>query len=196
MKYIITERQLKRLVSESLIKTDVGKGTWYILLNKARESWKDALDNNVKIPNEYYNYITKIMMSIGRVKDEIETDVAKGSLSQSTLDKFNKNMIATIESLKKDEKLMGSLSMIPKSKRALAKSMVGKGIIKNSVDKSVNLTGKSFFIDGMVSKLKSDFNLRSPTTQNYIKVLTEMGNAVSNNQSLKNYLLNTIMGLL
>lgn len=196
MKYIITESQLERLISEAPSKTDINKGTWYTLLANAREVWKNALESNVKIPNEYYDYISKIMVSIGHVKNEIESDIQKGSLSQSTLDKFNKNMMETIESLKKDPKLMDSLSKIPKGQRSLAKSMVGKGIIKNGVDKAVNLTGKSFFIDGMVAALKKYYNLSSSNTQNYIKVLTEMGNAVSNNQVLKNYLLNTIMSLL
>jgi hypothetical protein len=119
--------------------------------------------------------------------------VVKGSLSQSTLDKLNQNLMSVVITTSKDKMLSDSLNKIPESQRKIARSIVGRGVIKSSVDKAVKLTGQSFYIDGMVGLLKTSYNTSNPIVQNYIKVLTQIGTSLSQNEMLKKNIYNTII---
>lgn len=196
MRIILSESQYNNLLNEINDVKTIKDINWYGLLSNARNVWIDTLQNNVKIPQEYYPYIQNIMVSLGRIKNEIETDVMKGSLSQNTINKFNQNLLSSIVTASKDKTLLDTISNIPSSQRQMAKSIVGKGIIKSSINKSLNLTGKSFFIDGMIGGLKKYYNPNSPIVKNYTIVLNQMGNAVSNNEQLKSSLFNTIINIL
>lgn len=196
MRIILSESQYNNLLNEINDVKTIKDINWYGLLSNARNVWLDTLQNNVKIPQEYYPYIQNIMVSLGRIKNEIETDVMKGSLSQNTINKFNQNLLSSIVTVSKDKTLLDTISNIPSSQRQMAKSIVGKGIIKSSINKSLNLTGKSFFIDGMIGGLKKYYNPNSPIVKNYAIVLNQMGNAVSNNEQLKSSLFNTIINIL
>lgn len=169
---------------------------WYGLLNSGRNVWRDTLQNNVKIPGDLYPAVMKVMVSIGNIKNELERDVMNGQLSQETIDKFNKNLLSSIITVSKDSMVIDTLNQIPPTQRQIAKSIVGKGVIKSSINKSISLTGKSFFIDGMVGQLKKTYNVNSPIVKNYINVLTQMGNSVSNNENLKNSLYNLIIKMI
>lgn len=140
--------------------------------------------------------VIKVMVSLGRIKDEIERDVMNGQLSQQTMDKFNQNMMSSIISVSKDVSVLDTINQIPSGQRQIAKSVVGKGIIKSSINKAVGITGKSFFIDGMVGMIRKTYNVNSPIVKNYINVLTQMGNSVSNNEKLKNSLYNVVISII
>lgn len=183
---------LNEIINPSTIK-DIN---WYGLLSNGRNVWMDSLQNNVKIPNDLYPSVTKVMVSLGRIKNEIERDVENGILSQDTIDKFNKNLLSSIITISKDTTIIDTLNQIPSTQRQIAKSIVGKSVIKSSINKAVDLTGKSFFIDGMVGQLKKTYNPNSLIVKNYIKVLTQMGNSVSSNENLKNSLYNLIIKMI
>lgn len=183
---------LNEIINPSTIK-DIN---WYHLLLNGKDVWMDTLRDNIKIPVDFYPAVTKVKSSLGSIKNEIERDVVNGSLSQDTIDKFNKNLLSSIITLSKDKVVIDTLNQIPPTQRQIAKSVVGKGVIKSSISKAVSLTGKSFFIDGMAGQLKKTYNPNAPIVKNYINVLTQMGNTVSNNENLKNSLYNLIIKMI
>lgn len=188
--------KLVSILNEITNPTSIKEINWYGLLNSGRNVWRDTLENNVKIPGDIYPALMKVMVSLGQIKNEIERDVMNGQLSQQTIDKFNQNLMSSIVSVSKDVSVVDTINQIPPGQRQIAKSMVGKGIIKSSINKAVGITGKSFFIDGMVAQIKKTYNVNSPIVKNYINVLTQMGNSVSNNNNLKNSLFNVVMGII
>ena len=188
--------KLVPILNEIINPTSIKDINWYGLLNNGRNVWRDTLQNNVKIPGDLYPAVMKVMVSIGDIKNELERDVMNGQLSQQTMDKFNQNLMSSIISVSKDKIVVDTLNQIPSTQRQIAKSIVGKGVIKSSINKSVSLTGKSFFIDGMVGQIKKTYNTNSPIVKNYINVLTQMGNSVSNNENLKNSIYNHIIKMI
>lgn len=188
--------KLLSILNEITNPSTIKEINWYGLLNNGRNVWRDNLQSNVKIPGDLYPVVMKVMVSIGNIKNELERDIVNGQLSQETIDKFNKNLISSIITVSKDAMVIDTLNQIPPTQKQVARSIVGKGIIKSSINKAVNLTGKSFFIDGMVGQLKKTYNPNSPIVKNYINVLTQMGNSVSNNETLKNSLYNLIIKMI
>jgi hypothetical protein len=166
---------------------------WYHLVSNGRQVWKDSIRSQVKIEQEYYDYLGDVLSALSSIKKEVESDVMKGSLSQSTLDKLNQNLMTVIITTSKDKMLIDSLNKIPESQRKIARSIVGRGIIKSSIDKAVKITGQSYYINGMVTALKTTYNPSSPIVQNYIKVLTQIGTSLSQNEMLKKNIYNTII---
>ena len=193
MKIIISESQLKRVISEIINPKTIKEINWYHLVNSGRQSWKDSIRSQVKIEQEYYDYLGDVLSALSSIKKEVESDVMKGSLSQSTLDKLNQNLMSVIITTSKDKMLIDSLNKIPESQRKIARSIVGRGIIKSSIDKAVKITGQSYYINGMVTALKTTYNPSSPIVQNYIKVLTQIGTSLSQNEMLKKNIYNTII---
>ena len=193
MKLIITESQLKRVISEIINPKTIKQINWYYLTHRGKQTWKNSIRSQVKIEQEYYDYLGDVMSALSSIKNEVESDVVKGSLSQSTLDKLNQNLMSVVITTSKDKMLSDSLNKIPESQRKIARSIVGRGVIKSSVDKAVKLTGQSFYIDGMVGLLKTSYNTSNPIVQNYIKVLTQIGTSLSQNEMLKKNIYNTII---
>ncbi len=193
MKLIITESQLKRVISEIINPKTIKEINWYHLVNNARQSWKDSIRSQVKIEQEYYDYLGDVLSALASIKKEVESDVMKGSLSQSTLDKLNQNLMSVVITTSKDKMLVDTLNKIPESQRKIARSIIGRGVIKSSIDKAVKLTGQSYYIDGMIPTLKTTYNPSSPIVQNYIKVLTQLGTSLSQNEMLKKNIYNTII---
>ena len=193
MKLIITELQLRRVISEIINPKTIKEINWYHLVNSGRQSWKDSIRSQVKIEQEYYDYLGDVLSALSSIKKEVESDVMKGSLSQSTLDKLNQNLMSVIITTSKDKMLIDSLNKIPESQRKIARSIVGRGIIKSSIDKAVKITGQSYYINGMITALKTTYNPSSPIVQNYIKVLTQIGTSLSQNEMLKKNIYNTII---
>jgi hypothetical protein len=193
MKLIITESQLKRVISEIINPKTIKQINWYFLANNGRQVWKDSIRSQVKIEQEYYDYLGDVLSALSSIRKEVESDVMKGSLSQSTLDKLNQNLMSVIITTSKDKMLIDSLNKIPESQRKIARSIVGRGIIKSSIDKAVKITGQSYYINGMVTALKTTYNPSSPIVQNYIKVLTQIGTSLSQNEMLKKNIYNTII---
>jgi hypothetical protein len=193
MKLIITESQLKRVISEIINPKTIKEINWYHLVNNARKTWKDSIRSEVKIEQEYYDYLGYVLSALASIKKEVESDVMKGSLSQSTLDKLNQNLMSVVITTSKDKMLVDTLNKIPESQRKIARSIVGRGVIKSSIDKAVKLTGQSYYINGMISTLKTTYNPSSPIVQNYIKVLTQLGTSLSQNEMLKKNIYNTII---
>jgi hypothetical protein len=193
MKIIISESQLKRVISEIINPKTIKEINWYHLVNNARKTWKDSIRSEVKIEQEYYDYLGYVLSALASIKKEVESDVMKGSLSQSTLDKLNQNLMSVVITTSKDKMLVDTLNKIPESQRKIARSIVGRGVIKSSIDKAVKLTGQSYYIDGMIPTLKTTYNPSSPIVQNYIKVLTQLGTSLSQNEMLKKNIYNTII---
>jgi hypothetical protein len=193
MKLIITESQLRRVISEIINPKTIKEINWYHLVNSGRQSWKDSIRSQVKIEQEYYDYLGDVLSALSSIRKEVESDVMKGSLSQSTLDKLNQNLMSVIITTSKDKMLIDSLNKIPESQRKIARSIVGRGIIKSSIDKAVKITGQSYYINGMITALKTTYNPSSPIVQNYIKVLTQIGTSLSQNEMLKKNIYNTII---
>jgi hypothetical protein len=161
-----------------------------------QDEWKRELQNTVSASNEYYTYITQLMQSFTTdMKDGFEQDVINGQLSKSTIDKFNNNIISTLSNLSKDSQLNTDLQNIPYSQRKLAKT-VGRGKIKEGINKTFLLTGQKFFKEGFVLNLKKYYTNNSPIVQNYIKVSNQMGDFVIGNQQLQNHILNFILSKL
>lgn len=92
------------------------------------------------------------------MKDSFEQDVINGQLSKSTMDKFNNNIISTLSNLSKDNQLNTDLQNIPYSQRKLVKT-VGRGKIKEGINKTFLLTGQKFFKEGFVLNLKKYYTL-------------------------------------
>jgi hypothetical protein len=197
MKIIISESQLKTIISDTPIQVKVVKNiNWWGLVWRGREEWKEELKNTVSPSNEYYLYIIQLMKSFTTdMRGSFEQDVINGQLSKSTTDKFNNNIISTLSDLSKDSKLDTDLQNIPYSQRKLAKT-VGKGKIKEGINKTFLLTGQKFFKEGFVLNLKKYYNSDSPIVQNYIKVSNQMGDFVAGNQYLKNHIFNFILSKL
>jgi len=193
MKLIITESQLRRVISEIINPKTIREINWYHLVSNGRQVWKDSIRSQVKIEQEYYDYLGDVLSALSSIKKEVESDVMKGSLSQSTLDKLNQNLMTVIITTSKDKMLIDSLNKIPESQRKIARSIVGRGIIKSSIDKAVKITGQSYYINGMITALKTTYNPSSPIVQNYIKVLTQIGTSLSQNEMLKKNIYNTII---
>jgi len=193
MKLIITESQLRRVINEIINPKTIKQINWYHLANNGRQSWKDSIRSQVKIEQEYYDYLGDVLSALSSIRKEVESDVMKGSLSQSTLDKLNQNLMSVIITTSKDKMLIDSLNKIPESQRKIARSIVGRGIIKSSIDKAVKITGQSYYINGMITALKTTYNPSSPIVQNYIKVLTQIGTSLSQNEMLKKNIYNTII---
>lgn len=196
MKLVITESQFKNLLNEIINVKTIKDINWYFLINNARQAWKDSIRKQIKIEPEFYDYLGKVMSAMSSIREEIESDVLKGGLSQSTLDKMNQNLMSVIVSTSKDQTLIGMLNKIPSTQRQIARSLVGRGIIKSSIDKAVTLTGKSYWIDGMIGPLRKGYGQSSPIVQNYIKVLTQIGNSLSQNEELKKNIYNTIIRII
>lgn len=196
MKIIINESQLNNLLNEITNVKTIKDINWYFLINNARQVWKDSIRKQIKIEPEFYDYIGQVMSAMSSVRKEIESDVLKGGLSQTTIDKLNQNLMSVIVNTSKDQTLIGMLNKIPSTQRQIAKSLVGRGIIKSSIDKAVTLTGKSYWIDGMIGPLRKGYGQSSPIVQNYIKVLTQLGNSLSQNEELKKNIYNTIIRII
>lgn len=196
MKLVITESQLKTLLNEIINVKTIKDINWYFLINNARQVWKDSIRKQIKIEPEFYDYIGQVMSAMSSVRNEIESDVLKGTLSQTTIDKLNQNLMSVIVNTSKDQTLIGMLNKIPSTQRQIARSLVGRGIIKSSIDKAVTLTGKSYWIDGMIGPLRKGYGQSSPIVQNYIKVLTQLGNSLSQNEELKKNIYNTIIRII
>jgi hypothetical protein len=112
-------------------------------------------EGHVSPSNEYYPYIIQLMKSFTTdMRGSFEQDVINGQLSKSTTDKFNNNIISTLSDLSKDSKLNTDLQNIPYGQRKLAKS-IGKGKIKEGINKTFLLTGQKFFKEGFVLNLKT-----------------------------------------
>jgi len=197
MKILLSESQLKTIISETPIQVKSIKNiNWWGLVIRGGDELKRELQNTVSASNEYYNYITQLMGSFtADMRGTFEQDVINGQLSKSTTDKFNNNVISTISDLSKDNKLNTDLQNIPYSQRKLAKA-VGKGKIKEEINKTFLLTGQKFFKEGFVLNLKKHYNSDSPIVQNYIKVSNQMGDFVAGNQYLKNHIFNFILSKL
>jgi len=197
MKIIISESQLKTIISDTPIQVKVVKNiNWWGLVWRGRKEWKEELKNTVSPSNEYYLYIIQLMKSFTTdMRGGFEQDVINGQLSKSTTDKFNNNIISTLSDLSKDSKLNTDLQNIPYGQRKLAKS-IGKGKIKEGINKTFLLTGQKFFKEGFVLNLKKYYNSDSPIVQNYIKVSNQMGDFVAGNQYLKNHIFNFILSKL
>jgi hypothetical protein len=193
MKLIITESQLRRVISEIINPKTIKQINWYYLTFRGKQTWKNSIRSQVKIEQEYYDYLGDVLSALSSIKKEVESDVMKGSLSQSTLDKLNQNLMSVIITTSKDKMLIDSLNKIPESQRKIARSIVGRGIIKSSIDKAVKITGQSYYINGMITALKTTYNPSSPIVQNYIKVLTQIGTSLSQNEMLKKNIYNTII---
>ena len=191
MKILITEEQLKQLINLSE-DTNIKDINWYGLVAKGRGNWETELNKNVKIPEKFKPLVTKLMLSLtNNLKGSIESDVMKGTLSNNTLNIFNSSVNKTLKDISSDKIVNTEFDNLPSSGKFLAKT-VGKGTIKDKINLAVNLTGKKFFIYGMISELKK-YNQNSPVVKNYVNVLTQMGNAVSRNENLKNQIYNLIM---
>jgi hypothetical protein len=197
MKIVISESQLKTIISESPLQVKSIKNiNWWGLVKGGQDEWKRELQNTVSASNEYYTYITQLMQSFTTdMKDGFEQDVINGQLSKSTIDKFNNNIISTLSNLSKDSQLNTDLQNIPYSQRKLAKT-VGRGKIKEGINKTFLLTGQKFFKEGFVLNLKKYYTNNSPIVQNYIKVSNQMGDFVIGNQQLQNHILNFILSKL
>lgn len=201
MKIIISESQLKTIISETPIQVKSIKNiNWWGLVVWGGNEFKEELLNNkeghVSPSNEYYPYIIQLMKSFTTdMRGSFEQDVINGQLSKSTTDKFNNNIISTLSDLSKDSKLNTDLQNIPYGQRKLAKS-IGKGKIKEGINKTFLLTGQKFFKEGFVLNLKKHYNSDSPIVQNYIKVSNQMGDFVAGNQYLKNHIFNFILSKL
>ncbi len=193
MKLQITESQLRRIINEIIDPKTIKQINWYHLVNNARQTWKDSIRSQVKIEQEYYDYLGDVLSALSSIRKEVESDVMKGSLSQSTLDKLNQNLMSVVITTSKDKMLIDSLNKIPESQRKIARSVVGRGIIKSSIDKAVKITGQSYYINGMITALTKTYNQSSPIVQNYIKVLTQIGTSLSQNEMLKKNIYNTII---
>jgi hypothetical protein len=195
MKILITEEQLKYLKSlhESQNVSSIKDINWYGLISSGRDIWNAELNKNVKIPEKFKPLVTKLMLSLtNNLKTSIETDVMKGSLSPNTIKIFNGSVTKSLNDISNDKLLNTEFDNLSTSSKFLAKT-AGRIIINNKIDLAVNLTGKKFFIDGMITNLKKNYDQNSPIVKNYIKVLTQMGNSVSTNQPLKDQLYNLIM---
>lgn len=197
MKILLSESQLKTIISETPLQVKSIKNiNWWGLVVFGRKEWKRELLNTVSASNEYHTYITQLMESFTTdMRGSFEQDVINGQLSKSTTDKFNNNVISTISDLSKNNKLNTDLQNIPYSQRKLAKA-VGKGKIKEGINKTFLLTGQKFFKEGFVLSLKKFYNSDSPIVQNYIKVSNQMGDFVAGNQYLKNHIFNFILSKL
>lgn len=195
MKILVTENQLNRIINEVVSVKDIDDVNWYGLISKGRNVWKNELNKIIKVPNEFYSYISTLLLSFTtNMKDSFQNDVKNGTLSQSTLDIFNKSVVSAINDINKDPKLNNEIQKIPPYQRKLAKS-VGAIKIKSGVDQAMTLTGQKFFKEGFVQQLKI-YDGNSPIVQNYIKVSNQMGDQVSNNKYLKNFIYNFIIGKL
>lgn len=189
-------KEMMGLLNEIVNVKTIKDINWYFLISNARQVWKDSIRKQIKIEPEFYDYLGKVMSAMSSIREEIESDVLKGGLSQSTIDKMNQNLMSVIVSTSKDQTLIGMLNKIPSTQRQIARSLVGRGIIKSSIDKAVTLTGKSYWIDGMIGPLRKGYGQSSPIVQNYIKVLTQIGNSLSQNEELKKNIYNTIIRII
>ena len=189
-------KEMMGLLNEIVNVKTIKDINWYFLISNARQVWKDSIRKQIKIEPEFYDYLGKVMSAMSSIREEIESDVLKGGLSQSTIDKMNQNLMSVIVSTSKDQTLIGMLNKIPSTQRQIARSLVGRGIIKSSIDKAVTLTGKSYWIDGMIGPLRKGYGQSSPIVQNYIKVLTQLGNSLSQNEELKKNIYNTIIRII
>lgn len=175
---------------------EIERINWYSLIRNARETFNDAIKKQIKVEPEFYEYFTKAIIALGSVKEEIISDISKGSLSQSTIDRFNQNLISVITQASKDKELLNILNKIPSTQRTIARSFAGKIAIRSGIDKAVNIAGKSFWIDGMTEELKKGYGKSNPLYQNYIKVLTQMGNSISQNKKLRDDIFNIIIKII
>ena len=169
---------------------------WYGLISSGRDKWKSELNNSIKIPQKFYDQISRLMVSLtSDLRDSFEKDVISGQLSQATMKKFNDNFITSIIEIGKDNVVNSEIQKIPITQRKLAKS-VGRGKIKDGVNKTLTLTGQKFFKEGFGDTLKQVYDVKSPIIKNYIKVSNQMGDFVMTNKPLEDYLYNFILNKL
>lgn len=198
MRYIITESQYNILLEYTNVK-NIKDINWYGLKDKGRAEFRDQffnLNDKLRIPENFIPLVSQLMISFGNIRNEVESDVLKGSLSQSTVNKFIQNVSSAVSTITKDQKVSNLMKSIPSSQRMIAKSPIGKNLIKSKINDSVSLLGKSYFIDGMVGALKKYYDGNSPIVKKYINVLTQMGNVISNSESLKNNIQNSVFNIL
>jgi hypothetical protein len=193
MKIIITESQLKKIIKEGQPVKYVDDVNWYGIVTKARNNWQRELNDTINVPSEFYRYVTNILLSLtSNLQDSFENDVKNGGLSKSTIDLFNRSVVSTLNRFNKDRKLNDEIKKIPLSQRMVAKT-VGTGKIKEGINMVLSLTGDKFFKEGFTQGLKQYSDVNSPIIKNYIKVSNEMGNYVTNNEYLKNFIYNFII---
>jgi len=193
---------IKKIIEESIISEgvkdvkDIGDINWYGLVNNGRTVFDTELNNKVNVPDDFLILKNKLVMSLSsNLQESVESDVINGNLSPNTVKLFNNNINNSLNLIFKDPKLNSAFGKISGPKKFFARNL-GSDTIKNKVNDSVTLLGSKFYTEGMVGALKKYYNLNSPIVKNYIKVLTQLGNNISNNQSLKDNIYNRIMSKL
>ena len=196
------QKIIKKIIRESIISESVTEVknisdiNWYGLVNNARTVFNAELNSKVNVPSDFWPLVDKIIRSLSsNLKESIVSDVINGNLSENTVKIFNNNINNSLNSVFNDPKLNSAFDKIPGTKKFFAKHL-GSDTIKNKANEGVTLLGSKFYTEGMSGSLKKYYNLNSPIVKNYIKVLSQLGNNISNNQSLKDKLYNLIMSKL
>jgi hypothetical protein len=196
------QRIIKKIIRESIISESVTEVknisdiNWYRLVDNGRTVLSTELNSMVNIPIDFWPSVDKIVISLSsNLKESIMSDVINGNLSSNTVKILNNSINNSLNLVFNDPKLNSAFDKIPGTKKFFAKNL-GSYTIKNKINEGVTLLGSKFYTEGMSGSLKKYYNLNSPIVKKYIKVLTQLGTNVSNNQSLKDKIYNLIMSKL
>jgi hypothetical protein len=182
------------IINESVEVNTIKNINWWALHSGGIDFLRKNLRETIRIPAEFQPVINNLISSIlHELRDSVEKDVMSGTLSNNTINLVNNNIINAINKNSGVlDTIFGKLSFFEKK---LAKT-VGQDKISNSINEGLNLVGDKLFIEGMVSKLKEIYDVNSPIVKNYIKVVTQLGNSMKNNQKIKTHIMNVILSKL